>query len=176
MRYKRIQDGLAYVMNQPYYDCQIFRFDFNIHSDNTYRFYKVHKFISENGLDYEIVIDSSYKEYLNRHIYELTYETVNETDEYLQVKTANAFKLYNTITVLFLKNLISIYKNTQDIPLLVIKGVSGLDESGERIIDTRKDRVAIWLMQKYLPVKNVSGDGYGNSIIELDESEFISKI
>jgi hypothetical protein len=155
MNYPTINSGLIDVMRHPYYETNLVEYDI-VNIDGGYcEEFKTYSFINENDVTYYIEITIKYDETISAYTYDLSYEIKSENDCYEQIKSSNFYKLYNTISYLHITNLIEFISRTNQFPVLSVNGIAGKDSLGNRIIDDRKNNMAIRLMKRHYPIKDM---------------------
>ena len=78
----------------------------------------------------------------------------------------SVFKLYKTLTEIYLQSLIKLISKVEDKPHLKVYGFE-LSKQDEVIKDNRKDNIAINYIKKVLKIEKIFVDLHNNTIIKI---------
>lgn len=92
-------------------------------------------------------------------------------DGYEQITAENIWKLYYTISMIYVEGVREFVSNDMDISHFKIKGFSAI--MGEDTIDARKDRVGIKYIKKYCNIIDIFEDTESNIILKVAENNIL---
>ena len=85
-------------------------------------------------------------------------------DGYEQIIAENIWKLYYTISMIYVEGVREFVSSNVDISHFKIRGFSSI--MGDDVVDTRKDRIGIKYIKKYCNITDVFEDNKGNIILK----------
>lgn len=92
--------------------------------------------------------------------------------DYQQIKAENIWRLYYTLSLIFVEGAREFVSSNIKISHLKIKGFA-LTITKEEFIDKRKDRIGVSYIKKYCNITDVFEDNMGNTILKFDEKRLL---
>jgi hypothetical protein len=133
------------------------------YEDGRYRGHDIYHFPFE-GHEYIIQINFRPDDDNGGHEFEMLYLTENDYQKITIGKSV--FKLYKTLTEIYLQSLIKLISKVEDKPHLKVYGFE-LSKQDEVIKDNRKDNIAINYIKKVLKIEKIFVDLHNNTIIKI---------
>ena len=99
---------------------------------------------------------------------ELLYKA-NNTFEH--IKSENIWKLYHTISMIYIEGIKELVLNKINISHIKIKGLTGVIDNN--ISDKKKDRIGISYIKKYCNINDIFEDNMGNTILKFAEKRLL---